>query len=398
MRKPILFILDSFSGANAGTESQIVLLLRSLDRSVFEPHIVLLRGPNKISECVPDVKVEVLNIAQIKSPRSWFRALRCAIAYRFRGVRVAQIFFNDASAIFPMPLKLAGIRVVIARRDLGFWYTKALLKLLRVSGRFVDAVVCNAEAVRKITIEQEGIPAERTTVIHNGITRADTSCAPLELRSKLGIDKNALVVGIVANLRPLKRIDTAVRAIAHVARLDPAAPHLVVAGADRGGTKSVSHREELEALAASLGVFARVHFIGAVDDPMPVLAACDVAALCSETEGLSNSVIEYMLAGKPVLCTPVGGNAELIEEGKTGFFFDVGDDSLLARRIAELAVNPQLVKEMGERARADARFRFDAARMVAAHEALYTHLMNRGSFKRALPSVDRVVAGERTVS
>lgn len=376
MRKPILFVLDSFTGANAGTESQVVLLLNALDRSQFEPHVVLLRGPDRLSACVPNVPVEVLNIRQLKSAKSWLAATSCALRYRAKGVVVAQIFFNDATALFPLPLRLAGIRVVVARRDLGFWYTPALLRLLRFSGKFVDAVVCNAEAVRSVTIEQEGIPAARTLVIHNGITRAHDNVLPGDLRARFSIDSNAPVVGIVANLRPLKRIDTAIRAVAHLSRLQPA-PHLVVAGADRPGRTSNSHRAELEDLANSLGVLERVHFAGPVEDPMPLLAACDVAALCSDTEGLSNSVIEYMLAGKPVLCTPVGGNSELVDEGRTGYFFDVGDDSVLAERLASLFLDRPRLQRMGVLARSETCFRFDAARMVKAHELLYAHLIER---------------------
>ncbi|WP_129645565.1 glycosyltransferase family 4 protein [Peristeroidobacter agariperforans] len=386
MRTPVLFILDSFSGANAGTESQIVLLLNSLDRTKFEPHVVLLRGPDRISSCLSGVPVEVLDVQQLKAPGSWWKALRCALSYRRKGVGVAQIFFNDAAALFPFPLSLSGIRVAVARRDLGFWYTPSLLKLLRFSGRFVAAVVCNAEAVRSTTIEQERIPAARTTVIHNGVTRSTEVTAPSDVRSKFGIEEAAPLVGIVANLRPLKRIETAVKAIAHLARLSPA-PHLVIAGADRAGVSGSSHQAEIEELAMALGVAQRVHFVGPVDDPMPLLAACDVAALCSETEGLSNSVIEYMLAGKPVLCTPVGGNSELIEEGRTGYFFEVGDDVHLARRLAELFADRVRLRQMGELARSEASFRFDPSRMVRAHEALYTHLLDRSALAMGLPSV-----------
>lgn len=391
MPRPVLFILDSFTGANAGTESQVVLLLNALSRTLFQPYVVLLRGPDRLSACVPGVTVEILDIQQLRSGKSWLKAMSCALRYKAKGVRVAQIFFNDAAALFPLPLRSAGIRVVVARRDLGFWYTPTLLKLLRFSGRFVDAVVCNAEAVRRVTIEQERIPAQRTIVIHNGITRAHENVDPADIRTRFAIDGATPVVGIVANLRPLKRIDTAIRAVAHLSRLQPA-PHLVIAGADRQGSTSHSHRAELEQLASSLGVLERVHFAGAVADPMPLLAACDVAALCSDTEGLSNSVIEYMLAGKPVLCTPVGGNTELVGEGRTGYFFEVGDDALLAERLASLFLDRPRLEAMGQLARSETRSRFDAARMVKAHELLYTHLIQRRSARETtLPSVQAQV-------
>jgi glycosyltransferase involved in cell wall biosynthesis len=392
MPQPILFILDKFIDATAGTESQIVLLLRMLDRARFTPRVVLLRGPDGLSRHVPDVPVEVVDVQQIRSPLSWWRAWRCAWAARRAGVRLAHIFFNDASAIFPLPLRLAGLRVLISRRDLGFWYTPSLLKLLRLSNRFVDAVVCNARAVQDVVIAQEHVPAARTTVIYNGISREPTSASREELRDRFGLPHDAFVVVTVANLRPLKRIDSAIGALARMKALSPA-PMLVVAGADRAGSTGKSHREELESHARSLGVADRVRFLGAVDDPMPLLGCADVAVLCSETEGLSNSVIEYLLAGKPVVCTPVGGSSELVEEGVTGYFFEVGDEATLAARLMDLHANPAVLSRMSRRAMADARTRFDARPMAEAHERLYEHLL-RYKRARTLPLPEQSAARE----
>jgi glycosyltransferase involved in cell wall biosynthesis len=393
MPQPIVFILDSFSGASAGTESQLLLLLRELDRSRFEPRVALLRGPDLLSEHLRDVPVEILDIWQIRSLSSWLRAWRYARRFRKDGVRVAQIFFNDASVLFPLPLRLAGIRVAIARRDLGFWYTPGLLKLLRFSGRFVDAVVCNARAVQDVVIAEERIPAERALVIHNGIVREVVEMDREDWRRQMGLPTQALLLAIVANLRPLKRFDTAVRAIARLSDCKPA-PHLVIAGADRRGDKGASHQAEIEALAQELGVLERVHFIGAVSDPMPVLVGCDAALLCSETEGLSNSVIEYMLAGKPVLCTPVGGNSELVEEGETGYFFEVGDDAGLAAKLRLLLENPALARTIGERAAVSARARFGVRRMVSSYAALYERL---GATARGHSSPNATVDGASAV-
>lgn len=385
MRQQVVFILDSFSGASAGTESQIILLLRSLDRARFEPRVALLRGPDELSRHVPGVPVEILGIRRIGAGSAWWRAWRYARGIRRAGARVAQIFFNDASVIFPLPLRLAGVRVVVARRDLGFWYTPTLLKLLRFSGRFVDAVVCNARAVRDAVVSNEHVPIERTTIIHNGATRELGAEQGADPRGQLRLPAEAPLIAIVANLRPLKRLDTAIKALARLSHLTPA-PHLVVAGADRVGDAGASHRAELEALAVALGVRERVHFIGAVSDPMPVIRSCDVAILCSESEGLSNSLIEYLLAGRPVVCTPAGGNRELIDEGQTGYFFDVGDDAALAMRLAELFADEVRRKDMGQRAAATARLRFDPNRMVSAHEKLYEHLATSGRARlRALP-------------
>jgi len=386
MREPVVFILDRFDDASAGTESQIVLLLRLLDRTRFTPRVALLRGPDGLSRYVDDVRVDVLDIGPIRSPRSWNRAWRFARSARRGGGRIAHIWFNDASVLFPFPLWLAGFRVVVSRRDLGFWYTPALLRLLRLAGRFVDAVVCNADAVRRAVVAQERLPERRTVVIYNGIAREQTSATSEQERVHMGVPPGAFLVTAVANLRPLKRMDTIIQAIARVRRLVPEI-HLIIAGADRPGTSCPSHREELEHLTHSLGVAERVHFMGAISDPMTLLDCSDAAVLASETEGLSNSIIEYLLAGRPVLCTPVGGARELVDEGITGYFFDVGDDAALARHLVNLHDDPDLLRKMGQHAQAAARARFDPRILVSSHERLYEHLLRtRGAQSWPLPA------------
>jgi glycosyltransferase involved in cell wall biosynthesis len=292
---------------------------------------------------------------------------------RRAGFQLAHIFFNDSAMVFPPLLKLLGIKVIVSRRDLGFWHTPGNLRVLRIAAKFVDCVIANCEAVRQVVIGCEGYPPERVQVIYNGSGRPVGPFAAGR-RQDYGVPEGVPLVVLVANLRPLKRVGDAVRALAGVPGPGLAAPHLLVVGEDREGVTGASHRAELERIARALGVSNRLHFAGKMADPMPVIALADVCLLCSETEGLSNVVIEYMLAAKPVVCTAVGGNSELILEGQTGGLVPVGDVARLAEALAEVLGDPGRARQWGDRARQRALELFAPTVMIERHQQLYEAL------------------------
>ena len=368
----VLFILDNFSGPQAGTEGQFWLLFRNLDRARFAPAIMLLRPSEFLREHVPANELKVLNVQRLLSPVSIIKLLRAAWWARRNGYKVVHIFFNDSAIVFPIPLKLLGIRVIVSRRDLGFWYTPRKLTLLKFVARFVDRVVANCEAVRAAVVRAEKFPRERVEVIYNGIGRETGETTPLS-RGEFAISAGARVIVIVANLRPLKRIDDAVRMLAGL-QAAVGDTHLVVVGEDRNTDRGVSHQAELQQLANDLGIANKLHFAGKMNDPMPAIAMADLCILCSETEGLSNTVIEYMLAGKASVCTDVGGNSELLEHGQTGYLVGVGDIDAMTRAAAELLGDRQRAASFGERARRRALSMFTARAMVQKQTELYQQL------------------------
>jgi glycosyltransferase involved in cell wall biosynthesis len=185
------------------------------------------------------------------------------------------------------------------------------------------------------------------------------------------------VIGIVANLRPIKRIDVLVQAFALVCRRHPDA-RLVVVGGDGSSQHGASVRKELERLASRLAIADRVVFTGRVDDPAPYISRFSVAVLCSDSEGFSNSIIEYMHAGRPVVCTNTGGNPELVRDGHNGFLVPVGDIGALADRLLLLLSDSALANRMGEAARETVLSGYSTTRMVSEHMACYDELLAAG--------------------
>ena len=367
----ILYLMDALrQGEEAGgTEAQFGHLMAHLDRRRFDPHLAVFRATRYMERLSAlECPVSVLHIDSLARPAAAWKLLRLAAFVRDGGFDLVHIFFTDASIAGPAFCRAAGARVIVSRRDMGFWYTRATLGALRVSNLFVDRMIANSEAVRQNVHQRERYPLDRTVVCCNGHDPARFQTTPLPgFRARLGLAETDPVVGMVANFNPWKRHLDLIRAFAQVRRRHSRA-HLVLVG---GGPTEESRTE-----AARLGLAEVVHFLGPVADVVPVLHHFDVAVLCSESEGSSNAVIEYLACGKPVVCTNVGGNAELVREGETGFLLDPGNVPALADGISRLLEDRRLREQMGTRARGVAA-RMTIKQMADSHMSLYTQLAAR---------------------
>jgi glycosyltransferase involved in cell wall biosynthesis len=216
------------------------------------------------------------------------------------------------------------------------------------------------------------VPSGKITVVYNGYDPYQRVPGEHSAASIPGVPNGAPVVGIVANLRPVKRIDVLVEAFAGVSERFPDA-WLVIVGDCASGQASGTFRD-LQARADRLRIRARVVFTGQVDEPMRYIERFTVAVLCSESEGFSNSVIEYMQAGRPVVCTDTGGNPEVVRDGHSGFLVPVGCAGALAERLVRLLSDEALARRLGAAGRETVRA-YTHTRMVAEQMACYDRVL-----------------------
>lgn len=369
----IIFLLDDFRGpSGGGTEVQFINLINSLNRDEVDAQVVVLRETaytRNLREY--PCKISCLDIKKIFSVKAMAAMFSLSQQLRKEKIDVVQIFFNDASILAPFFAWLGGAKVVVSRRDMGFWYTPAKLACLFVSNLFVDRMVANSNAVKSNVNQREKYPLAKVSVIYNGIdTGRFVSAAGGFLRSSLGLAAGDAIVGMIANLDRIKRHRDLVQAFHLVAGEFPTA-HLVLAG--HGPEEPI-----LRALAGEMGIAPRVHFLGSVPDVVPVIADFDVAVLCSESEGLSNAIIECMGCGKPVVCTRTGGNPELVEDGVNGYLVDVGDVAGLAEKLRLLLSRRSHAQELGQSGARLFSDRFSIEKMADEHLALYRRLVQRG--------------------
>jgi glycosyltransferase involved in cell wall biosynthesis len=124
-----------------------------------------------------------------------------------------------------------------------------------------------------------------------------------------------------------------------------------------------------------LGLGGNTFFVGRCDKLAELLAASDVCVLTSRSEGFSNSILEYMAAGRPVVVTDVGGAREAVIEGETGYLVQSGDDKTMAERIISLLREPEKARAMGRQGKQLVEERFSCAAQLAQTEQLYDKLL-----------------------
>jgi glycosyltransferase involved in cell wall biosynthesis len=193
------------------------------------------------------------------------------------------------------------------------------------------------------------------------------------LRSSLGLALGTPVLGIVGRLVPIKDHPTLFEALAHL-RAGGMAAHLVVVG-------DGEERARLVGLADRLGLGGQVHFLGWRTDLETILNEMDVVICASRNEGTPVALIEAMAAGTPVLSTDVGGVADLVTHGETGWLVPPGDPKAMARAIRLLLEDRTLAVRLAAAGRSAAVDRYDVTRLIPCVEALYTAVANEESPK-----------------
>ncbi len=363
----VCFLIDNLS--RAGTETQLLALIRELDRGRVEPSLVLLDGEGEPSRSLEpaDCPVLRLGVKRLIGRRAVGAARRLAAFWREHRPDVLQAYFLD-SAYFGVPLaRWCGVpRVVRVRNNLGYWLTRKHRLLNRLIGRFVDVTLTNTDAGRQALIEAEGMPSEKVAVLANGVDLAQFAGFPTP-----DTGGSVVRVGCVANLRPVKNIDGLLRA---ARRVCDRFSHVVFEVAGDG-----EQRAELERLHAGLRLGERFVLRGSVSDVPGFLRTLDVAVLPSHSEGMSNALLEYMAAGRAIVATDVGANSILVRDGEQGLIVPPGDVAALADGITRLLTDPPLAVRLGTAARARVQAEYSRDAMRRRFEDFYHDLRGNGS-------------------
>ena len=366
-RRPIrrvLFLADHYVDPYGGTEGQVHALLGALPSHIRAEMWVLRRKSDWLAQHSFPCRTRTLGLGSLARPGTLLRLP--GLAREIRRFDLVQTVFNDASLVGPLLGALAGVPVLVSRRDLGFWQTPAWRTLLRRTNRLARGVVANCEAVARHTIEAEHVPPADVAIVGNGHAPARFEVEPQPgLRARLDVPSESALVGLLANVKPLKRHDDFLAAIARLAARGVDVHALCIGD-------EVESDTPLAARAAALGIADRVHVVTALGNAIPLLRHLDAGVLCSETEGLSNAVLEYMACSLPVVATRVGGNPDLVEDGENGFLVDVGDVDALTDRIGRLAADRDLAARLGaaSRRRYEESYTLDA--LVARTRRVWT--------------------------
>jgi glycosyltransferase involved in cell wall biosynthesis len=234
--------------------------------------------------------------------------------------------------------------------------------LERLAIRLASAVIANSSHAAAFLHRVLGAREDRVHVIHNGVEMDAAETDRCGWRERLQVSPDAFVASMVANFRPEKD---------HVTLLH--AWRLVVRALESKGQKAIlvlagrpwlTH-DQVRALAVELGLMAHVRFPGQVRDIAGLLGASDLGILASHTEGLPNSLLEYMACGLPVVATDIPGTREVLGADGARDLVMPHDSEAMGERILAYAGNPSLRRKVGER----------NCQRVAVHFSLNTTIM-----------------------
>jgi glycosyltransferase involved in cell wall biosynthesis len=368
----IAFVIDTIASPTAGTEKQLILLLKHLDRNRFEPYLCCLQPSNWLVEEFNLCPVHIIGIRSFKNLISYIQLWGFSKFLKERKIDIVQTYFRDANIVGIISGKLAGVKIIIStRRNLGYWHNKMEIIILKFLNRWVKRFVANSEYARNHTNRIEGVPFENIEVIYNFIDQREFKRGGKQevnkLKESFGIANGHPTVTMVANLRPVKGVDVFLKS-ARLVLNDIPDVNFIIAG-------DGEQRQILENICHQLGINKSVKLIGTVSDVVSLLNISDIGVLSSYSESLSNSIIEYMATGLPVVCTDVGGNRELVQDGRNGFFVPPNDPQRLADAIVKLIKDPDLRLKMGRESLNLSEKLFDFESTLKQYENLFLKLI-----------------------
>ncbi len=321
----------------------------------------------------PRVAVYHLNKRPGHDPRTFFNLVR-----RLRAIKPSIVHSRNWAAFDAVvAAPLAGVRTIIhgehgrdiadpdgrnARRN----------RLRRVCGPLVSRFVAVSEDLRRWLVDIVRLPPAKVLTIHNGV---DTACfVPGDraaARQDLGLRLDAPILGTVGRLDPVKDHVGLVRAFSRVRQTHP---HTVLVITGDGPCRTDIHQ-----LVASLGLDAHVVLLGERHDVPRVLRAMDIFVLSSIAEGMSNTVLEAMATGLPIVATSVGGTPELVAEGLNGILVPPRNPAALATALETYLSDRPRLDLHGRSSRQHAVDHFDLHRMRDAYTNLYTSITRRAA-------------------
>ncbi len=360
-----------------GMENGLVGLINNLPSSSYRHAIVCIEDHSDFRHRItrPDTEVLEMKRSQIGTWRMRYRLFRT-----FRRLKPAIVHSRNKSGLDALlPARLAGVPHCVHGEhgwdvhDLDGRSRKEQV-LRRLHAPLVERYVTVSRSLRDYLVERVGIRPERITTVCNGVDTGKFRPVHVKpagvLPPQLAGD-GLVVIGAVGRLQPVKNQQALLAAFAdvvHGADDATASARLLVVG-------NGPLRDALEKQAQALGIAHLTWFAGDRTDVARLLQCMDVFVLPSLAEGISNTVLEAMATGLPVLATRVGGNVELVQDGESGALFDPADGAALKRLIAGYLADPALRRRHGERARRLAVENFSLEAMVEGYRGVYDRLM-----------------------
>ena len=373
-----------------GSQRQISLLLRGLDRDRWQPELVFFRNPSFLVDELVNAGVPVHHVAKrgrIDPGFMWrfaglLRRGRYDVVHAFSLTAELWTLLAGYVALRKPPM-VSSVRGLYSTAPAWFWRIKRMV--LRRS----TAIIANASAAADVAAHLSNVPRRRFDVIANGValpalpTQHESALLRRHVRAAIAAPQDRMMGLFVGRLVPEKNLACLLRAMARLPQAER--PWIALAG-------DGPLRTELQRSIASMRLEDDIALLGERDDVADLTAAADYFVLPSSHEGMPNALMEAMASGCPAVASRVGGIPALLEHEANGLTFDSNDDAALAACLRRICSEPALRERLAGNARRLAGQRFSIDAMVAATSTVYERCLARPQETGACAAPDRPAA------
>ena len=355
----------------SGAEKQCTLLATRLPRDEFDVHVIALTrgGPHADDLHAAGIPLTVIGKRMRLDPSSYWR-LRSTLKRLQPDILHTWLFAANAygrlcASVIPKA------RLVVSERCVDSWKSGWQLWLDRRLIARTDRLVGNSPAVVDF-YHDLGVPREKLACIPNGIdlpAEVDRDARRSALLEELQLSPETFLGGYIGRLAPQKRVQDLIWAVETLRQIRE---HLQLVLIGDG-----PERERLEVFARTVHCSGHVQFLGHRNDAVRFLPAMDAFFLASSFEGMSNSIMEAMAAGVPVVASDIPSNRELVVPGETGFLYKLGDTVGIMQYMRRLIDEPDLGPRLGAAGRQRIRDQFHVQKMLDGYADLYRQLTGR---------------------
>ena len=368
----VIYRLDT-----GGLENGLVNLINRIPVARYRHAIICLTGYSEFRQRIKrsDVSVFALDKPAGNSPVTLFKLWRL-----FRQLRPEIVHTRNLAALeATLPAALAGVPMRIHGehgRDVGDLDGSNRINQLwrRFYNPFVNQYIALSKDLELYLHQKIRVPAGKVAQLYNGVD-TDLFRASTRGRDPLPAPEFAppetFVIGTIGRMQAVKDQLTLARAFVSLVHMNPQFARILRLVMVGDGPL----REQVADVLEQGGVGSLAWLAGERDDVPQVMRGLDLFVLPSLAEGVSNTILEAMASGLPVVATAVGGNPELVEDGRTGRLVPASNPQAMASAIGEYVANRAMGIQHGKAARAIVESRFSMTAMVTGYLNIYDRML-----------------------